>query len=285
MDLRSRDPYRSSSRSDDCFRISPAAANPDRFCVDDIGVLLLAADPLQERLELKMEKEAAWSEDWKRPILYTLLEEGSETFAAIACMCAMLLCARQTLAKEPSRRVTYHWQGTECLRAGLSLTGALAIAMVVTYVAIPHPTLDDGIPHNWFPSINAFLSFVLFLVLLSRELRPTWKIAYFVAAILSLFLSMFWGANLHSYHHLTQLDWLRELLYAGLYVSITGASCFLVVTIRDPGAKLLAILWAVLLLLALRYFRAESAILSFAGFAALFISLLPRLQIDTSRQA
>ncbi len=165
-----------------------------------IGVLFFASNPIQEKFEIHSWRSAADPSTWKRPVMYLILEEGSEIFASFCFLFSFLTYAMG--ASTPSG---------EGLRLQVRMNRVIPIVLVslllmlglvkilIHFNAWNFAKDDNGIPRNWPPSVLYFLG-LLGSVWLARAGNPAFKRTAWWLAASALCCSIYFGANMYGYY-------------------------------------------------------------------------------------
>ncbi len=122
-----------------------------------VGVLLLLSNPLQENFEIESMQSSVNPSHWKRPVIYLLLEEGSEIFATICFLVstmtyyAYLNRQIKSLNVVSSNNITFHISKISLLRFTISLVILLGALMAIVDRYIQRDVNNEiGIPKTGF---------------------------------------------------------------------------------------------------------------------------------------
>lgn len=245
------------------------------------GILLFASVPLQEYVEVEAWNAASNMATWQRPVHFLLIEEGSELFAAtfmlIASFIFLLYSLRNnfSLNTSPGLELRLH-RGESVFLTGL-ICGFLLFLLLLL---INSPSLalegDPGVMHNWFPSAIAFLTFLsaLSLFYADRRQRKGLVHPYLLASYFSLFLSLYYGANIYGYFKNPTGTLWKIAVVSILCISMLSIGFVLFRKSERFFARFGIALWTLLMLAALPMSNRPAAILSFLAFSALLLVLV-----------
>jgi hypothetical protein len=205
-----------------------------------LGCALFSSIPVQEYYEIKMWSATNYSDNWQRPILLILLEEGAELFASICFVAGM---------------INFLARGRQPIEFSFSKPRTISVALLIfLFVGCIGALLnhyrsnlqsDTGIAINWLPS--ALIILLAFLET-AKQKNSTWMHFILVSGI-----SCFFGANLYAV-----LPW-QEIRTTRLLISalMVGALSFILYSMikNNRGTFLIiaTISWVISLVLSLLY--------------------------------
>ncbi len=183
------------------------------------GVLLYLSNPFQENFEINSYRSAADPTQWKRPLFFLLLEEGSElagSFCFISACVAYLKNASRQLGYA-GISVQISKQCAAACRILWVVLGAGALVLLFIGSHQPHQT-ETGIGQNWFPSALAFVLFcaAVYFGFRPRSTRPQ-RIFLTLTALVAIVISIAAGIDFFG-HAFTQLPLFQGLLVAACLV-------------------------------------------------------------------
>jgi hypothetical protein len=234
-----------------------------------VGILLFLTVPLYEN----------WEAVITQPHLLNLehtMEEGTECFGMMACICG--LGAFLVKATADGKQITV--PRSLAMVLALSLVGAMAVGVGIVHFLsyyIPFGSAGiEGLPWNWFPSAMALLTAVLCERIYSLRRGV---LAYRVLALLCLMVSAYFGANYDGYLYdgLLGLDKWTLLFHLTLIATVAAVATSLFVRSPTRWSRWGITTWAVLFTLALWAGMPHVATESFVAFAALFLALIAHL--------
>jgi hypothetical protein len=206
-----------------------------------IGVLFFASNPIQEKFEIHSWRSSADPSTWKRPVMYLLLEEGSEIFASFCFLFSFLTYAMGASisgGREGIRLQARLGRMVPVVLAGLLLLLGL-VKLLIHFNAWNFSHDDNGIPRNWPPAVLFFVAF-LAAAWLFQTAEKTRKVPAGLIAVTALCTSIYFGANMYGYYgHAYDRNVFGLLPYAML--ALTTAAVVLA-AIR-PGSLLVKCCW------------------------------------------
>lgn len=178
--------------------------NKKAFFFAALGATLFVSNPFQEIYEIHSWENSADPDNWRRPIFFMILEEGSEIFASFCFLKAFILYALNPKG-EHALDIANKGFRIEIIIKNLFvyfLTFAVLVGLLMVVVKFNAWQMegDDGIAHNWFPSSMSFLVALMssYLYFLSRDKMPSYKITLLLFTFFSLFMSFFYGSNMYA---------------------------------------------------------------------------------------
>ncbi|MEP7253314.1 MAG: hypothetical protein ABI683_13065 [Ginsengibacter sp.] len=186
-----------------------------------LGALLLLSNPLQENFEIETMQNSANPLQWRRPVIFLLLEEGSEIFATLCFLVSMLLYYKFATKKAALNDVSFNTtKPVNTSKASLfkqCIFFIVIMAVVMTLIDIyvqREPNNDVGIPGNWFPSIMSFISFCGSFFLFRNESSN--KRLFLVMSFFSIALSAYCGSDLyeHSFNEMLSVEKVFNVMIA-----------------------------------------------------------------------
>jgi hypothetical protein len=205
-----------------------------------LGCALFSSIPVQEYYEIKMWSATNYSDNWQRPILLILLEEGAELFASICFVAGMI-----NFLSRGRQPIEFSFSTPRTITVTLFLF--LFVGCIGTLVNHYRSDLqsDTGIAINWLPSAVIIL---LAFVETAKQKNSTWIHFVLVSGV-----SCFFGANLYAV-----LPW-QEIRTTRLLISalMVGAVSFILYSMiknnRGPRLLIATISWVISLALSLLY--------------------------------
>lgn len=245
------------------------------------GVLLLLSNPMQENFEIESMRNSVNPAQWKRPVIFILLEEGSEIFATICFLVSTMIyyshSAKQIKSQDvvPANTRPFYISKLKLMRLTILLVIIFGVVMAIVERDVPGETGNQiGIPKNWFPSILTFIVFCISLYFFYNKAERGGLIFLYVS-VLSILLSAYCGIDLYEHNFKELITGEKIFDYSIiLYVIILGVFFFL--QLRDAISKLLVCLWALFICLAFSVGKPYSAELIFTGFSLFLIVLIAK---------
>ncbi len=250
------------------------------------GILLFVSIPVHEYFEVRAMELSPNPLTWQRPVRFLLLEEGSEIFGATCMLISTVVFAAymarpgQKLSLKTPMEVAFSLSQ----RNVLLILALLCCFSALTFILLEETILmagqgDKGDPKSWFPSVTAFLAFLLSLHLFikNKALHHPNRTVYLFLAILSIVLSAYYGSSMYSY-----FIWLKGYT-VGMSLNISLAVTAAVLGIRllvntpDMPGRIAIAVWVLLLSTALGINTAYSAPVAFVAFASLAFYLFRQL--------
>ena len=178
-----------------------------------LGALLLLSNPLQENFEIETMQRSANPSQWRRPVIFLLLEEGSEIFATLCFLISVMLYYQFATKKMALRDASFNnakfinTSKTSLLKQCIFFIVMMAVVMTLIDIYVQRePNIDVGIPGNWFPSIMSFISFCASFYLFKNGKNN--KRLFLVVSLFSIALSAYCGSDLyeHSFNELISVE-------------------------------------------------------------------------------
>lgn len=214
-----------------------------------LGALLLLSNPMQENFEIETMRSSANPSQWKRPVIFILLEEGSEVFATICFLAATFIYytyANRKLRNQylsSSTGTDFQITKIKLLRLTISLIILLGLLLAVISAYMHREANNEtGIPKNWFPSIITFIVFIISFYFFNNKTKAPRSLFLFMS-ILSILLSAYCGVDLYEHHF---NDWLMaEKIFDWIIIASVLISGIKFLREQHANAnKLLICLWA-----------------------------------------
>jgi hypothetical protein len=196
------------------------------FLLMAAGALLLVSIPVQEHIESGMWKLHEADEGWNRPLVFVLLEEGTEMAAAFFFIWSMYLYLTSTPASYPGVIKI----GPLSDQRVIMFAGIAVVVMLVTFLLSLQlnsvPRSDEGVPVNWYPAIIA--------ATLSIGRLFFWKDRHPVRILYPLMLSAYFGSNLYSLMGWSQIQSLAITMRVVMTVGLIFYIYVISYPVRDP---------------------------------------------------
>ena len=164
-----------------------------------VGVLLLLSNPLQENFEIESMQNLGDPSQWKRPVIYLLLEEGSEIFATICFLVSTMTyyaySNRQikSLNAVSSNNITFQISKIKLLWFTISLVILLGALMAIVDRYIQREVNNEiGIPKNWFPATMTFIVFISSLYFFYNSSKARRSFFSLYGDIINFAFSLLW---------------------------------------------------------------------------------------------
>ncbi|MEP6583546.1 MAG: hypothetical protein ABJA90_04745 [Ginsengibacter sp.] len=251
-----------------------------------VGALLLLSNPMQEDFEIESMRSSVNPLLWRRPVIFTLLEEGSEIFATICFLVSTMIY--YVYAKRQLQKLEVTSSATQTFGISKSKLKVLTICFIavsgVLLAIVDRYVQRDagnevGIPKNWFPSMITFIVFVVSLYSYINKSTQS-RDVFLYMSMLAVLISAYCGIDLYE-HHFNEMitgekifDWIMILLVIILAFRFLKEQ-------QGITSKLLIIFWAVFTCLAF-YFKSYTAEFIFAGFSIFLIALVSNLYFDNN---
>jgi hypothetical protein len=208
-----------------------------------LGCILFASIPIQEHFEIKMWATANYADTWQRPIRLILLEEGSELFASLCFLGAMI---SYLFALHRGEQVI-NFSGNAWHIVTMLTLSCLCVGAICAVTSYYHADLnsDNGIAINWMPS-----SLLMLLALLesSNGEKPTMLVFTIFVCI-----SCYFGSNLYAILPWEEIRLTRVLISALLTASVIYV-LYLKLNRKPDVVSLVAIsMWAISVMASLFY--------------------------------
>ncbi len=203
--------------------------HPFPLAMNLLAILLLLSNPLQEQFEMNSWRNALNQTTWKRPMLFIILEEGSEIFASYFFLYSFTVyLIKKTIITDKGKAMlkmefTFHKYFFTFLVLFLVALGVLMLATFYFPWKISGRS-DFGLPQNWFPSIVClFCCFVsLYFEITFKKKTGFLRSIYVLLAFISIATSAYFGANLYFY---------RDTFLAQVRLIILGVTIVLGLTL------------------------------------------------------
>ncbi len=167
------------------------------FFFATLGILLLASNPFQENYEISSWHNSSNPATWKRPVLFLLLEEGSEIFASFCFLVSFCIYFNYSWRKNNSGYSIQMKIQRNIIFFPIIFSIVLGLLMLVIRLNAWNFKGDDiGIPHNWFPSAMLFLTATVSMLLhMVNSIKMRFPL-YLIIAAHCMLASVFFGSNL-----------------------------------------------------------------------------------------
>ncbi len=255
-----------------------------------LAVLMLLSNPLQENFEIESMQNAPDPLLWRRPVIFLLLEEGSEIFATlfflIATMLYYLRAMRQsTKVREASTEKNFFIQHkASYYKAAFAVLILLGIAFLIIDLYVERQGGNAiGIPKNWFP---AALGWIIFLVCTYKYFNALKheRLIYVWIATLAIISSVYFGSDLyeHNFNEMKKAEVVFEVAFIAA-TSYAGVKIF----VKQKGFlnRAIILIWVILTGLSITSNETYAAEVSFVGFSFLVFSLINLISTTDSRNA
>ena len=243
------------------------------------GVLLLLSNPLQENFEIESMQSSVNPSQWKRPVIYLLLEEGSEIFATICFLVSTMTYYAYSYRHVKSLNVVssnnnaFHISKIKLLWFTISLVILLGALMAIVDRYIQREVNNEiGIPKNWFPATMTFIVFIssLYFFYNSSKARRSF---FLYMAILSILLSAYCGADLYE-HHFNELIVAEKIFNWTIIVFVIILGTRFLPEQHGITNKLLVFMWAVCICLAFKLNKSYTSEFILTGFSFFLIAIV-----------
>lgn len=179
---------------------------PFPLAMNLLAILLLLSNPLQEEFEMNSWRNALNQTTWKRPMLFIILEEGSEIFASFFFLYSFTIYL--------IKKTIIAYSGKAMLSMDFTLSKYFSVSVITLLIGLGVLMLivfyfpwkisgrsDFGLPQNWFPSIvSIFSGFVCLYFEFSFKKKLGFLCSiYILLALISIGTSVYFGANLYFY--------------------------------------------------------------------------------------
>ena len=247
-----------------------------------IALLLFASIPVQEYIEVRQWHAVEDRAGWQRPVVFLIIEEGSELFGATFMIIACLIFAAYT-SKPDSKTFSFSIKATLELNKGKlvsqSVVGIIILALLMISIVKNDLLIlegDHGRRENWFPSATAFLTSIICFYLYFKEKH---RVFYFTA-LFSLFVSAYFGGNIYAFLVNPTESVLESIILIILCLFTLALAVWLFLTIKDNYSRFAIIVWAIVVIISFGLFTWYAAALAFLGFSAFLISLIRIIALD-----
>lgn len=183
-----------------------------------LAILLLLSSSLQEQFEMNLWRGSLNQIAWERPLLLIILEKGTETFASFFFLYAFTIYLKKKTLIFNMGKATLKMEftfGKYFLIYLVSLLISLGILMLLTFYFPWNVSGRSyfGLPQNWFPSIVSILCcfICLYFEFSFKKKLGFLRSIYMLLALLSIFTSAYFGANIY-YYRATDLDQVRLIM-------------------------------------------------------------------------
>lgn len=250
------------------------------------GIACFIVNPFLERMQMSI--VGANREDvlWQIHDASLIIEEGLEIFGVLCFLTATALYAifisrqgdRATIAVQASTNFTLKLKtalvGTSLF---IGLVGLAAIA--VEWVVQNTESGDTGIAKNWFPAVLAMLVSLFCLQIWNAIPRKKifHRLPYLTLALFSLFLCMYYGANIYSYMYWGAMIVPGHWIHLVLLTIAIVLGIKLALQVENLWSRVGIVAWILFLGLGMKSGINYAAPLVFIAFACLLLSLLPHL--------
>ena len=245
-----------------------------------IGVLLFLSNPFQEKFEIQTWRTSIDPASWHRPILFLLLEEGSEIFASFCFLFSFVIYAINAApghnANNEKTLQLISPIGKNFIAWLIGLACVLGLMMwLIRLNAWNLPGDDNGVPQNWPPAATAFAGFIASLYLFFKEGNKSNRNIYMVIAIVGLLASVYFGSNMYGYREdaSTTAPYLfKKMPWVLLLITVAGGLTALI-KLNGTSAKLFFAAWVGLMALSVFAKSFSSAACGYAASACLLLGL------------
>lgn len=244
-----------------------------------IGALLLLSNPMQEDFEIETMRSSPNPLLWKRPVIFILLEEGSEIFATICFLVSTMIYYTYAAGQLTSLKITsstnyiFHLSKTKLLRITISFVILSGIIMATISRYIQREANNEiGIPKNWFPAMITLIVFIMSLYFFYNKIKPR-RFLFLYIALLSILLSAYCGIDLYQ-HHFNELvigEKIFDWIVMGVVI-VLGTNFFLYHF--GIANKLMIFFWALFMCFAFYFNKAYTAEFIFAAFSLFLIFIV-----------
>jgi hypothetical protein len=238
-----------------------------------LGVLLFISNPFQEKFEIHSWRSSPDPANWRRPIGFLLMEEGSEIFASFCFLFSFVTYAINAAPgvnavgekilklKTAVSKYLVFWVGAMALLLG--------VAMLVIHInAWEMPGDDDGLPQDWPPAAIFFGAFIMSVYLLFKQNLLQYKPLCKVIAGTALISSAYFGSYMYGY-------WqgpFAVVRFVFLGVTI-GTVIMSFVKFKDNITRMLLTGWLAFIVLSFLRREFASAMYGYIGGACLLLAL------------
>lgn len=256
------------------FFISKFKTDKLALALTIIGVLLFISNPFQEKFEIHSWRSSADPDNWRRPIGFLLLEEGSEIFASFCFLFSFITYAihaapginekgeRVLLLRSAAHKHIVFWVGALAVLLGVFM-------IVIEMNAWEIPGDDDGLPQDWPPAAVFFASFIVAVYLLYKQSMKAYKAVYKVFAATALTASAYFGSYMYGY-------WQGPFaIFRYVFLGIVIGTAFVAfLKMKDGVTRVLLAGWVSFMVLCFLRREFASALYGYAGGALLLLALL-----------
>ena len=255
------------------------------FLLTVIGVILFVSNPFQEKFEIHSYRSSGDMEHWHRPVIFLLLEEGSEIFASFCFLFSFTTYAiaaapgtdsdgSRTLQLEsllPKNFIVY-LVGLAAVLGGLML--------VIHHNAWNFKGDDNGIPHNWPPAATSFFASVAAIYCWVKFEKQELREIYLLIACTALITSVYFGANIYNYH----VGVFSKLKYVLLALTLAAGA---VTLIKFDGifVKIMIAGWILMISLSVFLLGFLPALAGYLAAASLLLGLFLHYQYTIQQSA
>lgn len=267
-----------------CLREIKQAPLAVAFAV--LGILLFVTIPLQEHFEVQEWHAAADRATWMRPAYLLIIEEGTELFGATLMLISTLLF----LAYTGNSGNKFSLKRPFYLRFSVSRKKALFVVVLICVLLLlfmfllkDNPLLElkggHGIMLNWFPSAVAFLISLTGIIIFfrKRSFSENFRKTSLFTAFFSLFLSVYYGGNIHGFIGNPATEIWRIAFILVLCVTTIVLMFKQIRSYTGLYQKTGSIVWGIFVVAALGINNDFAPAMAFVGFSALFLSLFSRI--------
>ncbi len=242
------------------------------FLLTLIGVLLFVSNPLQEKFELYSWHNSPDPDNWHRPVLFLLIEEGSELFASFCFLFSFLRYATTAasgnaaaggmfkLESSVGKNFVFWLTGTACLLGSLML--------IIHINAWKIPGDDNGVPQDWPPAATAFIAFAAGMYLYCKKGMEGNRLIYISIAMVSIITTVYFGSYMYGYFEGPFVKMPYFILAITAVASMVAAF-----KLQGAAAKFFFIAWVVLMALSVFAKDFSSTVYGYAAYSCLMLGL------------
>lgn len=254
---------------------------PFPLAMNLLAILLLLSNPLQEEFEMEAWRSSLNQLTWKRPMLFIILEEGSEIFASFFFLYSFTVyLIKKTIISYSGKTMlsidfTFNKYFFELLITLLILLGALMLSIFYFPWTFSGRS-DVGLPQNWFPSIaSIFSGFVCLYFEFSFKKKLGFLCSiYILLALISIGTSVYFGANLYFYRD-TFLAQVRFILLGATLV----VGLILIIEFKGNDIKKYLSAWLLTFIISIYYPAGfYTTFLAYVAYSFLLIALYLHFQ-------
>ncbi|MDR6562076.1 MULTISPECIES: hypothetical protein [unclassified Arcicella] len=241
-----------------------------------IGVILLLSNPFQEQYEMSSWQNAPNPATWKRPMLFLLIEEGSEIFASFFLFVSFIvyLLKKRTVSSMGQMFIKMEFAlSKHFLGYQVFTIIALGILMQVVY---HYPWTisgrsDTGLPQNWFPCIASFSAFIicLYFDFSFKKKMGFLRSIYIILAFVCLSTSIYFGSNMY-YYDTTFIAKIKFMLFGAIILIGTIA----ILEFKGYIIRVLILGWITFFALSIYCTDFNATVCGYVSFSFLLIAFL-----------
>jgi hypothetical protein len=260
--------------------------NPWAFAFALLGIMLFISNPFQEYIEIKALSSVPDPKSWQRPIIFMLLEEGTEIFGSVCLLITTTIYAifatrkSTTSPRAPQIDIEFSLKRKTALVSTIVFTCLFGLLMTIVQLTLEDVAGGDkGIAKNWFPSSFAFLVFTISIYIFYsiRRHKKNRGNSYLILAIFSLFLSMYYGSGNYAYFLWDDKNFPGKVIHTILLTVAIATAIKLILQVKDWWSRLGIVTWLLCLSAAFSVGKIYAPELTFIGFASLVIALLAHI--------